>query len=294
MKQQKETLSYFKKHAAEWSKKAKSKAEDTVNIVKQRNDYVLNIIEKRKKTEIFLDVGCGTGDLVNEIAKRGICAVGVDFAEEMIKIAKDNAKKNEYNLANFICCSIFDLNFNNTKYDVISANGFIEYISFEQLNRFLEIAFKHLRKGGSLVLGSRNRLFNLFSLNDFTQNEIKEVMVKSLLLESIALVKGLSIKELTNIEPIPLPKVNQKQLNSGIDVSVRYQYTPVQLIKILKHKKFKPTHICPLHIHGVVPQFKNRYPAIHANISNFLQPYAQDNTSLLPHASSFMIHAKKD
>ncbi len=292
-KQQKEALSYFKKHAKKWDRKTKAKSQDTVNIIRQRNEYVLHVIEERKRTEITLDVGCGTGDLVNEIAKRGIRAVGVDFAEEMIKIAKDNVQKIHCKLAKFICCSIFDFNFNHTEYDLISANGFIEYISFKQLNEFLEISFKHLKSGGSLVLGSRNRLFNIFSLNNFTQNEIEEGTVNSLLLESIALVKGLTIQELTNIEPVSLPKVNQKQLNTGIDVSIRYQYTPVQLIRLLKDKGYKPIHISPIHIHGVVPKFKNQYSAIHANISNLLQTYSKKNIVLIPYASSFMIHAKK-
>lgn len=292
-KQQKETLSYFKKHAKEWRDTAKTTSPDEVNIIQQRNEYVLHVIEKREGTEITLDVGCGTGDLVHEIANRGMRAIGIDFAEEMIQIARDKAKKGNCKLAEFVCGSIFDFDFNHTRYDVISANGFIEYISFGQLNQFLEISFSGLKNGGSLVLGSRNRLFNIFSLNDFTENEINEATVNSLLLESIALVKGLNIHELTNLEPAPLPKVNQKQLNTGIDVSIRYQYTPVQLIKILKDKGFEPIHISPIHIHGVVPKFKDQHPAIHGNISNLLQTYAEENIALLPNASSFSIHAKR-
>ena len=293
IKQQKEALFYFKKHAKGWAHKAKITSQDQVNIIQQRNEYVLHVIEKREKTEITLDVGCGTGDLVHEIAKRGIRAIGVDFAEEMIQIARDNAKKSNCKMAEFVCCSIFDFDFMHTKYDVISANGFIEYISFEQLNKFLEISFLGLKNGGSLVLGSRNRLFNMFSSNEYTRHEINEGTVNSLLLESIALAKGLSIHELANLEPAPLPNVNQKQLNTGIDVSIRYQYTPIQLIKILEDKGFEPIHISPIHIHGVVPTFKDQYPATHTNISNLLQTYAEKNTALLPNASSFQVHAKR-
>ena len=75
-KQQKETLLYFKKYAKDWERKANIKGEDQVNVIKQRNEYVLNVIKQREKTERALDVGCGTGDLVCDISKKGIKAVG--------------------------------------------------------------------------------------------------------------------------------------------------------------------------------------------------------------------------
>jgi len=286
--QQQQALDYFKEHAQEWLGKGKTVCQDQVNVIQQRNDYVLRVIEKREKTELVLDVGCGTGDLVHEIAKRGIRAVGVDFAEEMIKIARDNPHP-----AEFVCGSIFDYDFNNVRYDVISANGFIEYIPLERLNDFLEISYNGLNDGGSLVLGSRNRLFDIFSLNDFTKNEINDGNSDLLLSESVALVQELSLRHLACIETAPLPKIDEKQPNTGIDVSIRLQYTPVQLMKLLKDKGFETTHISPVHIHGVVPEFKDQHPAIHGIISNLLQTYAEENMALIPFSSSFMIHAKK-
>lgn len=293
--QQKETLDYFRKHADKWEECGKISSHDQVNVIEQRNEYVLHAIEKREKTENTLDVGCGTGDLVHEISKKGIRAYGIDFAEEMMKNAIDTAKKNNLDLAEFKCISIFDYDFNHVKYDVISANGFIEYISFDQLKNFLDISFLGLKKGGSLILGSRNRLFNIFSLNDFTENEIINGDPNSLLFESMALVKAQNCIELIGIEPAPLhgDNTNKKQLNTGIDVSMRFQYTPVQLMNLLTDKGFEVIHISPIHIHGVVPKFKDKYPAIHGTISNQLQTYAEENMSLIPFASSFMIHAKR-
>lgn len=91
-KQQKEALAYFKKYARVWNDKIKIPSQER-DVIQQRNGYVIHVVEKREKTEIALDVGCGAGDLVYEIAKRGIRAIGVDFAEEMIQISRDNAKK---------------------------------------------------------------------------------------------------------------------------------------------------------------------------------------------------------
>ncbi|TAL81553.1 MAG: class I SAM-dependent methyltransferase [Bacteroidetes bacterium] len=292
-KQQNEAFKYFKKYAQDWKRKANINTKDKVNIIKQRNDYVIKVVDERDRAELVLDVGCGTGDLVCELAKKGISAIGVDFAKEMIDIARENAKNLNLEKATFECCSTFDYHFEPNKYDAVSANGFIEYISYEELNKFLEISLKTLKSGGSLVLGSRNRLFNIFSLNKFTEEEISENNINLLLLEAIQIVKSSDIKDLIGLKTVSLQKEEREHQRTGIKVTTRYQFTPVQLINILTDEGFEPVEIFPIHIHGVLPKFKDKYPAIHGNVSNLLQSYAQSNTSLIPQSSSFMIHVKK-
>lgn len=291
--QQKEALKYFREYAQDWNRRANITSQDEVNVVKQRNNYVIRIMEDRKYTGLVLDVGCGTGRLVCEIAKKGIYAIGVDYAKEMIDIAKENAKKLQLSKARFECCSIFNYHLEPNKYDVISANGFIEYISYESLNKLLEISLKALKLDGSLVLGSRNRLFNLFSLNKFTEEEIHEDNVNTLLLEAIQIAESNDIKNLVGLKTAPFQKEEKKHRQTGVQVTTRYQFTPVQLINKLNDRGFEPIEIYPIHIHGVLPEFKNKYPVIHGNIANLLQNYAQSNMSLIPQSSSFMIHAKK-
>jgi 2-polyprenyl-3-methyl-5-hydroxy-6-metoxy-1,4-benzoquinol methylase len=290
---QNEVLNYFNKYAQHWKIKAMKESEDEVNIINQRNNYVIQIIDERDKTQVVLDVGCGTGDLICAIAKKGITAIGVDFSKDMIMIAKENSRSLNADKASFICCSIFDYNFENNKYDVISANGFIEYISYKELNMFLEKSLMSLRSGGSIILGSRNRLFNILSLNEFTDDEIKQNTVKLLLMEAMQISKIDDINELGGIKTIPFQKKGKEHTQTGIKVATRYQYTPGQLINMLKDKGFEPVEIYPIHVHGVLPNFKKNYPSIHASISNFLQQYARNNMSLIPQSSSFMIHAKK-
>ncbi len=293
IKQQKEALQYFKEYAKDWKRKANVDNNDEVNIIKQRNDFVLKVVSERKSTELVLDIGCGTGDLVCELAQKNINAIGVDFAKEMIDLAKDNAKKAHKEKAKFECCSIFEYPFESKQYDVISANGFIEYISYEELNKLLDICIKALKSKGSLVLGSRNMLFNIFSLNKFTEEQINDNTINALLLEAIQIVKAGSIKDLMDLTTAPFQKEEMKHQETGIKVSTRYQFTPGQLINMLKAKGLEPKEIYPVHIHGIVPTFKDKYPVIHGNIANLLQGYAPDNMSLIPQASSFMIHVQK-
>ena len=291
--QQNDALTYFRTHAKEWAEKATTVSPSTVNMINQRSRYVLSVIGGRQTTELALDVGCGTGELVFDIARRGAAAIGVDFAPEMIQIAKERARNEDVTLAQFFCISIFEFDMTPKTYDCISANGFIEYVSFDQLIQFVEASFQGLKADGSLVLGSRNRLFNVFSLNDFTTQEIEEGAIEALLEESIAFVNGAGLAHLLTLDPAPLPQSKLAQARTGIDVPVRRQYTPVQLMKILHDKGFQITDIAPIHIHGMVPRFKDLYPEAHADISNFLHTYAVDHPELIPQSSSFMIHARK-
>ncbi len=296
-KQQKETLNYFEAFAKDWKEKALGLKRAHVNVINQRNSYVLEVIKTRSVNAQTLDVGCGTGELVHEIAKLNIHAIGVDFSTEMIRLATEIAAKENIKKAEFVCSSIFDFSIHNDSFDVISANGFIEYISHEQFDLFLTNSFKSLKKNGSLVLGSRNRLFNMFSINQFTLNEIANKHSEKLLNEAIKLTTLDDPSDLLQIDSAPLETSDKTHSNTGIDVSTRYQYTPAQLVKMLASKGFEVKAFCPIHIHGVIPSFITNHEDVHFNISNLLSQVSnkdkESRNKLIPFSSSFMIHATK-
>ena len=279
-KQQQETKQYFGKNASGWVPD------------KRRDDYVLKVISKREKTENFLDIGCGTGELVRAVAKKGIRSYGVDFSENMIKIAKENAETEGIN-AEFIKSHFFDFDF--SEYDVISANGIIEYLSPKELNIFFDKVGKELKEGRSFVFSSRNRLFNIFSVNKFTEEELNKGNVNCLLNEAVKIVNSENvIDKLLKCKTLSL-SAKRKQINTGIDVSVRYQYTPAQLIKELHKRDLRTLEVFPVHIHGVTPKFKDKYPNIHKSILEIIRAGSkdEDQKDLIPYASTFMIHAMK-
>jgi len=130
-------------------------------------------------------------------------------------------------------------------FDLISANGFIEYISEDELIIFLGIVYKALSPSGSLVLGSRNRLFNIFSLNSFTTKEINSGYLDLLLAESIHWTSGKTIKEILGPKLAPTQCNNETHSKTGVNVSTRFQYTPFQLIDILSSCGFEAVEIYP-------------------------------------------------
>jgi 2-polyprenyl-3-methyl-5-hydroxy-6-metoxy-1,4-benzoquinol methylase len=293
MTQQRETLSYFNAFAKDWLRKSGGDSASQVNTIRQRNSCVLDWLDAHPSSRALLDVGCGTGDLVLAAARRGLHAVGVDFADKMIGLAARRAKSERLASAEFACASVFDFQFQTAGYDAISANGFIEYISIAQLHAFLKKSHRGLKANGAIILGSRNRLFNLYSLNGFTKDEIGAGTVGALLDEAVAWANARSIKDLRGVVPAALPKQDRRQANTGIDVSIRRQFTPLQLARILKSEGFTAVDVFPIHIHGMPPKFKGEHPAMHAQVSNLLQQYGKARLELLPFASSFMIIAKK-
>jgi 2-polyprenyl-3-methyl-5-hydroxy-6-metoxy-1,4-benzoquinol methylase len=291
--QQTEALNYFQDHAREWSQKAKTLSQVKFNVIQARNSYALEVIKERSSTRSVLDVGCGTGDLVMEIARGGIPGIGLDFAQDMIDLAVKNAAEQAISGVEFICESVFEVELLAEFYDVIVANGFIEYISQDELVRFLKIAAAALSLGGSFVLGSRNRLFNLYSLNEYTRMELEGEDSAALLEEAVALATARSLDALTELTPARFQDPETEHTRTNIGVSTRYQYTPLQLKGMLAEVGLQVAEICPIHIHGVPPAFKNDHPEVHTSIANLLQSYGRGRLDLVPQASTFMIHARK-
>jgi ubiquinone/menaquinone biosynthesis C-methylase UbiE len=88
---QKKSTSWGK--VAGWYNRLLEEGDDTYqeNLLKPN---LLRILSPRSGEEI-LDAGCGQGFFAREIAKAGAKVVGIDIAGELIKLAKEQAGKNE-------------------------------------------------------------------------------------------------------------------------------------------------------------------------------------------------------
>ena len=130
--------------------------------------------------------------------------------------------------AQFKCASLFEYEIMPGKFDVVSAQGFIEYISLDQLDEFLAFTQRALKPNGALALGSRNRLFNLHALNEFTELEAALGTIEKLVLESrviqtaqsqLETIDKLRVAAYEYIQPIVHPitgiKVDTRSVVSG-------------------------------------------------------------------------------
>jgi ubiquinone/menaquinone biosynthesis C-methylase UbiE len=100
---------------------------------------IKKIIKENKIKKVrLLDLACGTGRLIQKL--KPFCSIieGVDFSEEMLKIAKGRDKKIRYYNQNF-------LSFNTKKkYQVIIST--FDSINYLTTKRDLEQAFKNIAK----------------------------------------------------------------------------------------------------------------------------------------------------
>ena len=286
-KQQKQTLKYFKLNskAKNWYTQAVFSKAKIKNSVFQRNNFVLDYL-KNKKNFNYLDIGCGTGNLVNEVARYAKFSHGIDFSNSMISIA--NKKFNKKNIK-FDCLNF--LNFKpDVKYDYISANGFIEYFSEKDLKKIFRILKKSLKKNGRLIFGSRNRLFNIFSLNKFTSLEIRSKTILTLLEEALMLT-NMPYNNYKKKKGLNFKTIKYNQPKTGVNVDLINQYTPLQIIGFIKKFKFDAISISPVNYHSVLPKFKDNQK-LAKKFNSLIISKNMHNSDLIPYSSTFMVIAK--
>ena len=83
---------------------------------------------------------------------------------------------------------------------------YIEYLSLSDNKKFFDISNRLLNKNGYIVFGTRNRLFNLYSLNKFSLNEIKKKTFNKFYEESIAL-NNLKFNDFINLKKNAIRKI---------------------------------------------------------------------------------------
>ena len=259
-KQQIQTKLFFDKDAKNWQIKSDVNKNKFLNTIQERNFYVVNQFKKLKINSL-IDVGCGTGDLSNEASKIIKKSVGIDFSKNMIKLAHNKFKRKNLELYHK---NFFDIDINE-RFDCLSANGFIEYLSLKDIDKFIKFSKKIVKQNKFIIFGTRNRLFNLFSLNKFSdfiklkKNRFEEVLFK--------------------------------QPKTGIDVDKRHQFSPLQLVDILKRNNWEPLDFYPINYHPVVPTKYNGKES--KFFSNYIYLSKESNKlPFIPFSSSFMVLAK--
>jgi 2-polyprenyl-3-methyl-5-hydroxy-6-metoxy-1,4-benzoquinol methylase len=291
--QQEQTLQYFSEAAANWQAKSANSGSD-YNVIEGRNRTVLATLDELAGVRRFLDVGCGTGQLVIAAAGRGIAAEGVDFAEDMIAWCEENARRAAV-AAKFTKASFFETTFADGAYDAISAQGFIEYLSPDEMMEFFRRSQRMLRQGGALIVGSRNRLFNLHSLNEFTRMEASLGVLESLISESIALhgssSQAAAFEALRKCERVDAQPTSHP--HTGIEVSVRYQYAPADLTYRLRNCGYSPRTIYPVHFHGLPIEVIGERLELHREIAQLAADFGFRDQRLVPFSSSFVLDARK-
>lgn len=105
-----------------------------------------------KENEDILDIGCGTGDLTNQIYKQHPSVVGVDKSHQMI-----NQANKKYPDIPFSVQDITNFCYSQS-FDAIFSNATMHWV--KQPKKALENIYKHLKTGGRFVaeFGGKNNV----------------------------------------------------------------------------------------------------------------------------------------
>lgn len=94
-----------------------------------------------------LDLGCGLGVELGELANRGFDAVGVDLSGEAIARAWQLHPQVDFHVAD-----VLSLPFTPDSFDVLLDRGCFHYVAEPDRRRYEEEAWRVLRPGGRLLL----------------------------------------------------------------------------------------------------------------------------------------------
>jgi ubiquinone/menaquinone biosynthesis C-methylase UbiE len=115
-----------------------------------KDEYELNeIINKTSPTEKskILDIGCGTGHHVDQLASKGYDVIGIDISSSMIEKSKEVYPKNKYLVGDAQNSSLFE---SNSFTHIITMYFTIYY--FQDKSLYFENCYKWLIPGGYLIV----------------------------------------------------------------------------------------------------------------------------------------------
>lgn len=119
-----------------------------------RHEYILAMLDKKAKT--ILDIGCGPGEMLVDLMKRGRDVTGIDISKGMLDVAKKNISSA---LPERSCTlsvgNIEKLESRDKFFDAVVCAGVLEYLSDD--DKALSELNRVLKNDGYLIVSVRNK-----------------------------------------------------------------------------------------------------------------------------------------
>ena len=117
----------------------------------------------------LLDAGCGGGSVLLHFLGKGWDAHGVDGAENMVTLARENLAAASHEEDRVHLSSVTDLSrYPDAHFDLIVSAGVMEYLTPEEEAEAFAEARRVLKPGGHKIVENINRLFDVSTFNRFT------------------------------------------------------------------------------------------------------------------------------
>ena len=137
-------------------------------------DYIEKIFKINNiKPSLVLDLGCGTGNITNILAKRGYDMIGIDASVDMLNIASEKAANDNLNIL-YLCQDIRNFELYGTVDAVICTLDVLNYITKpDELKKVFLLVKNYLNKGGIFIfdINTEYKLKNVIGNNTFFRDE---------------------------------------------------------------------------------------------------------------------------
>ena len=245
----------------------------------------------------LVDLGCGGGQLCVHAARLGWSAVGVDTAPGMIEEARSASDGLEIE---WIVADYDNAGLPAGEFDGVTAMGLVEYLPDDE-GLFAEAA-RLLRPGGRFAVSCRNRLYNLLSMNDYTDEAYRD--------DAVALLGELR-EHLARTQPADLHALGEALAEAGerIEEAVaadrdvpppslhdhrrafqrgRRQHTPNELVPTAERHGFRADAVLALHPHPLPPALEPLAPRTYNRIASAWQQALERSPAALAFSTAFV------
>jgi 2-polyprenyl-3-methyl-5-hydroxy-6-metoxy-1,4-benzoquinol methylase len=114
-------------------------------------EYINNFSKRLGNKGNVLDLGCGPGNDSYFLSKNGLDVVGVDFSEEMIKVAKKRVTEAEFYLKN-----VLEISFEENSFDGIWCVGLLHHIKKKDMPILLKQVISCLKQEGIFFISTKS------------------------------------------------------------------------------------------------------------------------------------------
>jgi 2-polyprenyl-3-methyl-5-hydroxy-6-metoxy-1,4-benzoquinol methylase len=105
----------------------------------KRTQLLISMLDQPLEGSHILDLGCGSGHNLLELAKNGATVTGVDYSEAMLRFANETLLHNGFTSEQFMLIKDNVLTYKpSKKVDAITCSGVTEYLSWEDLERLIK------------------------------------------------------------------------------------------------------------------------------------------------------------